>query len=257
MEVRSAGYTIVEVMLFLAISALLLTIVFLGTGNSLYATRFSDSARSLQSFLQKQYDDIQNGFNDRSNQESCSAGIVNPSPPTGQQGGASDCLLLGKLITLKPGTSVLHVYDIVGTEPASPNYNESDAALIHDYQPTIVTNTDVSTFSIPWQAAVSGSKRSADSTAVDAIALIESPRSSNILTYVYKEPAGSYNLTSLVDPGNIADTNNFNSTTNTSNFCIQSADPLASQAKVVLTGGQGQDVIQLSFTISAGDCNGS
>lgn len=254
---QDTGFTIVEVTLFLAISSMLLLGIFAAVSGTLSTTRFSDSSRSLQSFLQKQYDDIVNGLNDRNAQQACSNGSVTVNPPSGQQAGASGCLLLGKLIVLPLNSSTLQVYDIIGTEPASPNYTESDSALIYDYQPTIVTNADTSSYTIPWSATIFGSKRSADSTAVDSIAFIRSPRSTQINTYTYKSPGGSYSLTSLVDPNSSTDTNNFNSTTNGSNFCLKSTGVFNGTSKIVLAGGQGQDAIGLSFTVGGSDCNGS
>jgi len=253
---EAAGYTIVEVSLFLAISGLLVLVVLIGTGTTLQATRFTDSARSLSAYVQKQYDDLLNGVNTRTGSEACTAGVVSANPPTGQPAGTSTCLLLGKLVTLKQNSSTLQSYNIVGTEPANPDFNESDQQLIYDYQPTAVTNVGVDTFPIPWGATISGSKRLSDNKAVDAIALIRSPRSTNIITYVYKEPVGGYNLASLINPLLPADANNFNSTSNASNFCLQSADTFSVLAKIILAGGQGQDAIALSFNAVTGDCNG-
>lgn len=249
---RSEGYTIIEVSLFLGISALLLTMALAGTGLSIRTTRFADSTRSLHAFVQQQYDDLLNGVNSRVGNESCNSGSVNTGVP--QTPGTSNCLYMGRLILFPQGSSDLQVYSIVGTEPANVDYGKSDEALIYDFAPTVITNVGVETYSIPWLATISGSKRIIDSKAVDAFALIRSPRSTRIVSYTYKQPGGSYNLATLVNPGVASNANNISKA---SNFCITSADGLGQPSMITVTGGQGQDAIGVSFDAAAGDCNGT
>lgn len=250
---RSEGYTIIEVSLFLGISALLLALALVGTGLSIRTTRFTDSTRSLHSYVQQQYDDLLNGVNSRFGTESCSSGVV--STGTSQTPGTSNCLYMGKLIVFKPSSSTVTTYNIVGTEPATVDYSLSDEQLIYDFTPTVVTNVGVDNYSIPWLATVSGSKRTVDNKAVDAFALIRSPRSTRIVSYVYKEPssAGSYSLASLINPSLPADANNIS---RAANFCISSADGLGQPSKIMVAGGQGQNEINVSFDAVASDCNG-
>lgn len=247
-----SGYTIVEVTLFLAVSSLLVLIAILGTGNTIRASRFTDSSRSMHAFVQKKYDDILNGVNTRLGQERCNAGSVDTGGS--QAPGTSNCLLLGKLITIEPGQSTLQAFDIVGTEPTLPDYNKADEALIYDFRPTVVRTVGVDTYQIPWQAQITGSKRLVDSRAVDAFAMIRSPKSTRIVSYTYKEPGSSYNLYSLINPATPANANNISKPTN---FCLQSADGFGVQSKLVITNGQGQAAIQLDFNATAGDCDGA
>lgn len=249
---RSEGYTIVEVSLFLGISALLLTMALVGTGLSIRTTRFTDSTRSLHAYVQQQYDDLLNGVNSRFGNEACSGGVVNNG--TSQTPGTSNCLYMGKLIVFQQNSSKVVSYNIVGTEPATVDYGKSDEQLIYDFTPTVVTNAGVDNFDIPWLATISGSKRIVDSKAVDAFALIRSPRSTRIVAYTFKQPTGNYNLASLVNPSVAANANNISKPTN---FCISSADGLGTPSKLTISGGQGQDAIGVSFDAVTGDCNGS
>lgn len=249
---RSEGYTIVEVSLFLGISALLLTMALVGTGLSIRTTRFTDSTRSLHSYVQQQYDDLLNGVNSRFGTESCSGGTVNTS--VSQTPGTSNCLYMGKLIVFTRNSSDITTYNIVGTEPANVDYSKSDEQLIYDFAPKVVTNAGTDTFTIPWLATISGSKRPVDGTAVDAFALIRSPRSNRIVSYVFRQPGGAYNLTTLVNPAVAANANNISKA---ANFCLSSADGLGTPSKITVTGGQGQDAIGVSFDAVTGDCNGS
>lgn len=249
---RSEGYTIVEVSLFLGISALLLTMALVGTGLSIRTTRFTDSTRSLHSYVQQQYDDLLNGVNSRFGTESCTGGNVNTG--VSQTPGTSNCLYMGKLVVFTQNASTVTSYNIVGTEPATVDYGKSDEQLIYDFAPKTVTNAGVDTFTIPWLATISGSKRPIDGTAVDAFALIRSPRSNRIVSYVFKQPNGAYNLSTLINPGVAANANNISKA---ANFCLTSADGLGQPSKVTISGGQGQDSIGVSFDALTGDCNGS
>ena len=249
---RSEGYTIVEVSLFLGISALLLTMALVGTGLSIRTTRFTDSTRSLHAYVQQQYDDLLNGVNSRFGNESCSNGAVTNG--SSQTPGTSNCLFMGRLIVFTQNSSNITSYNIVGTEPANVDYSKSDEQLIYDFTPTIIRNVGVTPYSIPWQATISGTKRPVDSKAVDALALIRSPRSNRIVSYVFKQPVGNYALASLVNPSLSANTNNISKA---ANFCVASADGLGTPSKITISGGQGQDAIGVSFDAVTGDCNGS
>ena len=249
---RSEGYTIIEVSLFLGISALLLTMALVGTGLSIRTTRFTDSTRSLHSYVQQQYDDLLNGVNSRFGSESCTSGTINTTKS--QTPGTSNCLYMGKLMIFAKGSSDVKTYSIIGTEPANVDYDKSDEELIYDFSPKAVTTVNVETFTIPWLATVSGSKRVVDNVGINAFALIRSPRSTRIVSYTFKEPSGNYTLASLINPKSASAANNISKE---SNICLSSADGLGQPSKLVVTGGQGQDAIEVSFDAAAGDCNGS
>lgn len=245
---RTQGYTIIEVSLFLAITGLLILIVLIGTGNTVRTTRFSDSNRSLHAYLQKQYDNILNGVNTRPGQEECIGGVVDTTST--QPPGASNCLLLGKLVSLKQNATTVQTFDIVGQEPANPNYNLADVDLIKTYQPTIVRNVSSDTFQIPWGAKIVGSKRLADNKAEDQFAIIRSPRSTHIVSYTFNESdlGGSNDMTGVVS--------NASNIEQSTNFCVNSVDAPGLLSKITATGNQGQDALQLTFDASSGDCNG-
>jgi hypothetical protein len=232
----------------LAISGLLFLIAVIGTGSTIRTIRFTDSGRTTTAFLQQQYDDIINGVNTRSGQETCSSG---GSVSNGNQTpGTSDCVLMGKLILFTQNSPTLNVYDVVGTPPAVPNFSESDQQLIVDFQPKVVTNADTSTYDIPWQAFVSGVKRTSDGTATNALLLVRSPKSTRVLNYTYKavQPI-STDLSTVVNAAS-----NVNQTTN---FCIKNADGAGAPAKIVVNGATNQSAVQITFDSNDGECNGS
>ncbi len=253
--VRQAGYTVIEVTLFLGITGLLFLIVLIGTGSSIRTVRFSDSNHSLVAFVQRQYDDIINGLNTRPGLETCSGGIV--STGSNQTPGTSNCLLLGRLLVFGLNSFNITVYNVIGSEPAGVDYTQSDQQLVTAFNPTVITNTGVSTYDIPWEAVISGTKRLSDNKAVTALVLVRSPKSSRILSYTYKPPT-TISTTLLDIDGNAVVTNSAN-LGQTTNFCVKNADNLGLPAKMIVTGAPTQSAVNVIFDAdtSGDECNGT
>lgn len=245
---RRAGFTIVEISLFLGLTGLLFLIAILGTGNAIRTFRFTDSGRSLETFAQKQYDDIVNGLNSRSDTVSCSGGVIDTS--ASQTVGSSDCLQMGKLLVFSLNDPTVTIYPVIGTEPANINYSLSDDSLITAFSPKTVTTTAVSSYTIPWGAKPSGFKRTTDNQATNAVLLIRSPKSSRVVSYTFKvtPAAPPSDLTSTV----AAAANRAKVT----NLCIKSADGLGSPAKLVISGGASQSAASVVFNSVDTECNG-
>lgn len=247
---RQAGYTIVEITLFMAITGLLFVIAVLGTGNTIRSVRFTDSGRSLEAYVQKQYDDIVSGLNNRSDQVSCNAGAIDTT--TSQTVGTSNCIFMGRLLQFKQGSPTITTYNVVGTEPVNVNYSQSDEQLVIAFAPQTVNNTGVTTYDVPWGAPFTGFKRLNDSTAANALLLIRSPSSTRIIGYTFKI-AGSAPTPAEVT----AAVNTASSRAQTTDFCIKNYDQQGPPAKLVITGGANQSAASIIFDASDSvDCNG-
>lgn len=251
----ASGYTIIEVSLFLGISALLFTVAIFATGSTIRNARFSDTGRSLEAYVQKQYDNIINGVNPRTNELTCTSGTVSAGTQTP---GTSNCLLVGKLLLFQVGSYTVTTYDIVATDPGlNVDFGKTDEELIaEDYEPQVVTSANVLPYDLAWQAPVTGIKRisTSDPTALatNALALIRSPRSQRILAYSYKEgpsPTTGLLLTTVSNPSL--------NTGKTVNYCIRSADGIGPQAKLVVGSGSNQSAVQIAFDAASGECDGS
>ncbi|RWZ79526.1 MAG: hypothetical protein EOT04_01280 [Candidatus Chaera renei] len=236
---RSRGFTVIEVIIFLAISGLMLLIAFIGTGVTIQWTRFSDSVRSTESYLQAQYDEILNGINPRNGSQVCSRGSVSSGAP-GDPPGSSTCVLMGKAVKFTNGSGILDTYYIVGSEPTGVDLSaQTDASLISLYQPQLVTvagTTD--SYKLPWDATVNSVKRQ-DGVPANFYALIRSPLSSNILAYIFTYDGMSNNLTPFVsDPTNRG---------KSANVCVKSADVIGSIAAINIASGQGPSTVSSNF----------
>lgn len=97
------GFTLVEVMLFLAISGLLLAGVLGMTQSSISSQRFNDATQSFAEFLRKVYSDVSN--------------------PQSIGDGRSDYAIYGKAIVFNNNNDTrvqkIFVYDIIGNDSAS------------------------------------------------------------------------------------------------------------------------------------------
>jgi hypothetical protein len=246
---RQRGFTVIEVTLFLGITGLLFVIALLGTGGTIRTVRFSDSGRSTAAYVQRQYDDIINGLNSRLGTENCVAGVVGS---TSQTPGTSDCLLMGRLLLFTKNSDRINVYNVIGTEPASVDYSQTDTQLIAAFRPKAVTTTGVVDYSIPWGAYISGIKRLSDNQATGALLLVRSPKSSRIVNYTYKftTPIATDLLPVVSNAANIG---------KTTNFCIKNADNFGLPAKLVVSDAPTQQAVQIDFDADSGgnECNGT
>ena len=114
----SSGYTMVEIMVVLAVSSFLILVSATFLSGSRGRTEFSQSMRDLQSQIQSWIDDVPNGFAYQTNANAyCHLGggsvvIDNGGKP---QSAKPDCIFLGKAIqfTDAPSTAV-YAYSVFG-----------------------------------------------------------------------------------------------------------------------------------------------
>src|SRR5688572_2958718 len=101
-----AGYTIVEVMIFLAVSGMMLTMALLLVNGQQNKTEFAQTVRDLESRIQDVTNDIATGYYSRSGNIRCgyqipsnpASGIV-LTPASGvEQGANSDCIFIGRVM---------------------------------------------------------------------------------------------------------------------------------------------------------------
>lgn len=141
-----AGFTVIEVMLFVAISGLMMAGLLIGTGTSIARQRYKDSVTTLHSNVQQVYEEVAAPHNDRVAAVSgCGGSVV---------AGASDCVLLGKLLVLNKDD--MTYYDVIGTEPARSTTNSNEDVLLQSYQPRVMQNdaAAVRQAKLEWGASV-------------------------------------------------------------------------------------------------------
>lgn len=191
---QQQGFTVIETLLFLSVSAVLAVALLGGWTAMINTQRYKDSSRSLQSFLQQQYNLVYNVENGRGNDLTCieqptSVRIEDSSPTNSTERGQSNCVLMGRYIEIQDG-SVLKVSTIVGfdqeTAKSGATYTppSNDIESIARYKPTrsdFLLGESNNEYEIPWQAFVVGE---ADSVPKNyAIAIIRAPLTGVVHTF--------------------------------------------------------------------------
>lgn len=131
------GYTIVEVMIFLAVTGLLFAMIAITFAGQRGRTQFSTAARDVESQMRDLANDVSTGFYPSSEDFTCQEGIGGEPMITGdasQQGTNEDCIFLGRVIQfMAEGDSNRYdVYSVVGLR-------QTDGRNVEDYdqaQPT-------------------------------------------------------------------------------------------------------------------------
>lgn len=168
--VKINGFTIVETMLFFAITGLLIMGILVGTGSSINIQRYRDSVTSLQSFLQLQYSNVANVSND-SLTNNCD-GVSNR--------GQSGCVILGKYITIINGKTI-ETKDVLGNDTSSSTDASDDLSSLKNAAIT-TSNVGTETYDLEWGSSVA--YKTSDNQPY--ILILRSPSSGTIRTFISK-----------------------------------------------------------------------
>lgn len=245
---RQGGFTITEVMMFLAVSGLLLVAALAGVSTNINNTRFNDTVRSVTSYLQGQYDEVANGLNDRESNVSCDASAaINTSGSTAP--GMTNCVVLGRFIKIE-GDSFTSRYIIGYSTLPFAELPENDVQALSDAAMVIRVANDTEgpagSFDVPWSIAMSGWRKGATPSSQPlGLAIIRSPVSGNIMYFMFPVTSGDAApaiKTSLVSA-------NVNKQTS---ICFEEG---GRHGAVVFDAGKGQDVIATDLTAAAGGCS--
>jgi len=221
--VRQSGFTIIEVLLFLAVSGLLFVIAVSSLNGTIRSSRLTDATNGLENFISQQYSDVRSGVSFRTDGEvSCRVG---GGPADAQLPGASDdCVVVGRVLDFvstdgSSNPNTINVYTIVsnvcpqhvalpaendcaGNEPGPCNNPDlSDAGQIATYCPRVVWGSQLTSYQFQWGVSLPPKVVGAafdnprvarpDGTQpkINRIAIIHSPTSERIYTYAYSDVA--------------------------------------------------------------------
>lgn len=103
---KQGGFTIVEVLLVLGVSAALIGMAF-GILTVIHRQRFQDTMVSLRNAIQSEYEEVRNGINPRDVADIC--GVDN------SVAGTSNCLVMGKVIRFTSNSESYETSYVIGT----------------------------------------------------------------------------------------------------------------------------------------------
>lgn len=140
----SGGYTIVEALIFLGVSAALLVSTLTVVSSQQNRTQFTQATQDIRSKLDDIANDIGNGYYKNTNDFSCVASQVSPFPsPTisasasNAQGANEGCIFLGRAIQFSPSNQPgnYNVHTIVGRQYSGTNLSSSVVVSLAEAKP--------------------------------------------------------------------------------------------------------------------------
>lgn len=148
----SGGYTILETMIVLAVSALMFLAAVAAFGGRQQEIQFNQAVRDLDSKIQDIINDVAVGFFDNPQSIGCTAtGTSKPSLNVGAgtgQGTNGDCVFIGKAVQFDVTNpdSQLDIYTILGRRvvDSSPGVANKDVSNLDEAQPILVGGTGYS-----------------------------------------------------------------------------------------------------------------
>lgn len=136
----SPGFTIIETTLFLAISALLVLLIIVGTGANLNIQRYRDAAESFKSLVQQQYADLSSVQNGRDKNWTCdSTATITEDGADDRLRGQSSCFLIGKYMRIDG--SDIAVYTVLASQKSSATQPDDVQAMLKNYSLNVSTES--------------------------------------------------------------------------------------------------------------------
>ena len=179
----SSGFTIIETMLFLAVTGLLIMGALIGTGTALANQRYKDAVETFKSVVQTQYAELGSVKNDRSDAWKCGS---DAKPVTGSEyRGQSDCLVVGRYMTLNQKD--ISIYTVlangnVGATPKPDDIATMKGNYTYNVTPDVESRTMEWGTEISWPSSGDGSHSPATPRTL-GILILRSPDSGQIYTF--------------------------------------------------------------------------
>ena len=207
----SSGFTIIETMLFLAVSGALLAGVIITIGSTISSQRYRDAADSFKALVQQQYNDVNNTQNGRTNNYTCNSQgqvteVVNANAGTPR--GQSTCVSVGKYMTIRQG--VIKIYPVVAYENTAAAQATNDITSLTSNYRLNVTSVGMVEDELRWGTRISfasvrpnaGSGNARDiGTGTRSIALlfVRSPKTGQMYTFSSNTPLSQADLDNGTD----------------------------------------------------------
>jgi type II secretory pathway pseudopilin PulG len=176
------GFTIIEIMLFLAVTGLLAAAILVGSGVAIGQQRYRDSVSTLKSYIQQQYSEVTNVVNSRGKAWTCDAnGNVIASAAAGEARGTSDCVLLGRYVTINAAGTKLTTSDVIGYRTPGASESSSDITELTTNYKLTASPIDQQTEEVSWGAQIV--KQKTTTPMPFSLLIIRSPLSGSVMTF--------------------------------------------------------------------------
>lgn len=147
-----AGYTIIEVTLFLALSGLIALAVLLGYNGTINNNRIADTTKSLEAEIIEAYSSVQAG---QTSHRLNSAGYAQCSAASAFPGASNACIAIGRLLVFE-GQNVVAYSLVANANPTVPCTQAGVARIVQCYSPRVLAASDpADAYQLEWQARAS------------------------------------------------------------------------------------------------------
>lgn len=173
------GFTIIEVLLFLAISGMMIAALLVAVSGGISRERYRDAVGSFTDFMQGQYNLVDNIRNNRTVATDCSA--ANNDRAT------SDCAVIGRLVVTNAQADHIDSYPVItgaGIDIAAPiSTGVSEDDYVKSLNLKHITSDSVESYDLAWQTAVV--EPGSITPRLFSLLIVRSPFSSAMKTYYY------------------------------------------------------------------------
>lgn len=178
------GFTIVETMLFLAISGVLIVTMVAATGAQVNIQRYRDAVETFKTTLQDQYGELSSVRNERDDTWGCNAAAQSQSGGNVARGQSTDCILLGRYLEVEDGA--ISIYSVLGAGENTASTGNDISRLLNDYTLNVSTVSEETTemewgTKLAWPSIGTGSGTSTPRNL--AVLFLRSPHSGQIYTF--------------------------------------------------------------------------
>ncbi|MDB5177335.1 MAG: hypothetical protein JWN75_1003 [Candidatus Saccharibacteria bacterium] len=197
------GFTIIEVMLFLAITGGLFAALMVGVNTGITQQRYLDSVRSYKALVQNQYSEVLNTRNDNAGNTKCSDrkdGNLDQAAPL-DVNGTSQCVILGRAIKIMDGGTKVETSSVTAYDMTANSNDSSDITVLTNYKPKL-SSFNIETTEIDWQGnlEVPASPGGSSSHSSAFILILRSPTTGNIR--LFTSPSAPSDLSSIITDAN-------------------------------------------------------
>lgn len=179
----SSGFTIIETMLFLAVTGLLVMGALVGTGTALSNQRYRDAVETFKNLVQSQYSELGSIKNARTDAWSCGS---TAKPAEGNEyRGQSNCLIVGRYMTINDGD--VEIFNVLAHKNAAATATSPDITVMrNNYTYNVADEVEQRTLEwgtkIAWTSAGQDAKTPRTPRAI-GILFMRSPDSGRVYTF--------------------------------------------------------------------------
>lgn len=254
------GYTILEVMIVLSVSAVIFIAAVTGYASQNSKTHFTNAVRDMENKIQDILNDVSTGYYPNTDNFNCTRSVSSPAHPiinplgTSQQGTNQDCIFLGKAVDVNDGA--MDSYTIVGLRNSKDDIDVVSADIEDAENRIVPSNIDGSYDRLDLNASIHIDRIISDTGADSAgFALVSG--------FGHGDIGGAGAITNQVSIASINPSYNFGAGTNrlvnnselNRNITICIEEPGNGRRASITIGAGGQTDIETIIDDWAGVCN--